>query len=279
MITSGIYLGTITEAYNPEHESNESAGYQYIYEVVVATDKFSYLPVRCVKMDAMAGGVFNYEDIILGVGQQVFIAFPFSDTSRGVILGGSREEAESQFIDEGSGIRWKMRFNEIDQSISYKGVWTLGHVSKNKTKGPSYYLDDKSILIDDGGVSGDGSESQFIKLDAENNKIEISSGEWTVTVAKGATLNVDGDVNLTCDNAVVDAKSSVSVKTKAADVSIESGVNINIKAKGVANVEATQIRHNSNGVPLDGVLTMTTQPTCYVTGIPFKGSTTVLAGK
>lgn len=278
MITSGIYLGTITEVFPPSHSFNDSEGYQYVYEVVVATDMYSYLPVRCVKMDLGCGGIYNYDDLILNVGQVVYIGFPFLDTARGVILGGKRSEPSPQ--EEDGAIRAKRRFNEINQSISFKGVWKLEHLSKLIPVGPSITLDKDKILINDGGISGQSGDStaQSIEIDARNNTIKINSGEWTIQATKGVTINVTaGDVKVSCINATVDAKQNAKVTAKM-NVDVEAGVNATVKAKVNATVEATQILLNSKGLPLDGVITTTTQPACYVTGIPFRGSLSVLAG-
>jgi hypothetical protein len=115
MINSGIYVGTISAVYPPSHALNSDHKYQYVYEVVVSTDLYAYLPVRCIRMDPGGGGIYNYDDLIFTTGQQVFIGFPFKDTSVAVILGGKREEPSPQ-TEEGT-IRWKRRMNEINQSI------------------------------------------------------------------------------------------------------------------------------------------------------------------
>lgn len=278
MITSGIYLGTITEVFPPSHSFNDSDGYQYVYEVVVATDMYSYLPVRCVRMDQGGGGIYNYDDLILHVGQVVYIGFPFIDTARAVILGGKRTEPSPQ--EEDGVIRAKKRFNEINQSISFKGVWKIEHSSALFPVGPSITLDKDKILINDGGVSGQANDStsQSVEIDARNNTIKIKSGDWTIQATKGVTINVSaGDVKVSCINAVVDAKQNAKVTAKM-NVDVEAGVNATVKAKVKATVEAKQILLNSKGLPLDGVITTSTQPSCYVTGIPFRGSGSVLAG-
>ena len=282
MITSGIYLGTIQEVYPPSHELNPTGGYQYVYEVAIVTDLVAYLPVKCVKMDSI-GGLYNYDDIILSTGQQVYVGFPFKgDTSLGIILGSSRQEETNQ--DEEGPIRWKKRLNQINESVSFEGVWKIGHVSEpiptQTFLGPNITLDKDVLLIDDGGVDGSGNNSQSVEVDARNRTIKINSGEWTLQAESGVTINVSaGDVNVSCLNAKVEAKQSVNVKASAGPVSVESGSNVSVKANGQASIEATQVLLNSKGLPLDGVLTTKTQPTCYVTGIPFRGSTKVLAGE
>ena len=281
MLNSGIYVGTIQDVYPPGHDQNDTQGYQYVYEVAVFTEMFAYLPVRCVRLDPI-GGLFNYDDLILTVGQQVFLGFPFEDSSKGVILGSSRQEEESQ--EEEGLIRWKRRLNEIDNSISSEGVWKLGHVSitpplNTKFYGPSVIIDKDTLLIDDGGVNGDQVSPQSIEIDARNRTIKINSGEWTLQAESGVTINVSaGDVNVSCLNASVDAKQQATVKA-GTNVSVEAGGNAKVTAGGNASIEGSQVFLNSKGLPLDGVITTKTQPTCYVTGIPFKGSTTVLAGE
>jgi len=280
MITSGIYFGTITAVYEPKLGVNEtdSSEYQYIYEVVVATEQYAYLPVRCTRMDPVGGGQFNYDDIIFTVGQGVFVGFPFNDTSRGVIIGGRREHADAQAID--GAIRWMRRFNEINQSISNNGIWKLQHISATYTNGPSMILNQDQILFNDGGPTGQPGDdlAQSIEIDARNNTITVNSGEWTLNSRQGVTINVTaGDVNVNCINSSLTARQAVNVKAETGDVNVE-GLNANVTAQIRAKVDAKQILLNSNGNPLEGVMTTLTQPTCYVTGIPFRGSTTVKAG-
>lgn len=276
MINSGVYVGTIVDVLPPSHPLNDSKGYQYIYEVAVATEKYAYLPVWCIRMDITGGGVFNFEDVILGKGNQVFMAFPFEDTSKGVILGGPREETNP--VKEEGLIRWEKRFNEISQSISFDGVWKLQYKTEVLTSGPSMTLSKDTILIDDGGPTATGIDSQYIEVDPKNKTIKIKSGEWTLEAKTGVTINVaSGDVSINCVNTSISSRQSIDVKAASGDVSVE-GLNVNVKAKKQAVVEGTQILLNSKMNPLNGVITTTTQPTCYVTGIPFRGSTTVLAG-
>ena len=280
MLNSGVYVGTIQEVYPPGHNLNETRGYQYMYEVAVVTELSAFLPVKCVRVDPI-GGEFNYDDLILVVGQQVFLGFPFEDSTRGVILGSSRQVDEDQEVD--GDVRWKRRLNEIDQSISFDGVWKLGHKSTSllgaEFYGPSITVSKDILLIDDGGVNGDQTSPQTVEVDARNRTIKINSGEWTLQAESGVTINVSaGDVSVSCLNASVDAKQEATVKA-GTNVSVDAGANAKVTAGGNAAIEGSQVFLNSKGLPLDGVITTKTQPTCYVTGIPFKGSTTVLAGE
>jgi len=279
MINSGIYIGTITEVYEPGNPLNDSQDYQYLYEVVVATDKYAYLPVKSSRMDPLGGGLYNYDDVIFAVGQQVFLGFPFSDTSRAVILGGRRQEPDPQEVE--GGIRWKRRFNEINQSISFNGVYQVQHSSLAFSNGPLIELSKDGILINDGGPSRQQGDplAQFIEIDSVSNTININSGNWTLKAKTGVTINVlAGDVDINCLSANISAKKSVDVSTTIGTINISAGISCDITAKGKASVKAPILLLNSTGNPLDGVITTTTQPVCYITGLPFNGSKTVFAG-
>jgi hypothetical protein len=269
----GVQFGIIQEVFPPSHKENIGK-YQYEYTVDVKASQHSTVPSRCVRIDPSGGGLFSYDDIVLTVGSTVFIAFPGGNTTVGIILGGSRKASTPQ--EETGKHNYKNRFNQINQIITDAGDYMLQHSSTAVSKGPNINLNRDKIKIDDGGVAGTGAASQMVEFDRLGNTITVKAGTLNINVLKGATINVTGgDVTIDCINATVTAKKDVSVS--GLNINLESKVKALLDAKLEASIKAQIIKLNGDGVP-GQVITTLTQPTCYVTGIPFIGSKTVLAG-
>lgn len=274
MNQTGIYFGTIQEVFPPSSSDNSSK-YQYEYLVDIKAARYGTVPSKCIRVDPTGGHLFNYDDIILSVGATVFVAFPNGVTTIGIILGGTRKVASAQKEEEEGTPRRHQRFNEIEQIINPAGDYILRHSSVNISKGPNFNLNRDIIKIDDGGFFGQGVGSQSIEFDRLGRTVTVNAGTLTIEVKKGATLNVIGDVTIDCFNATVNAKADV--KVSGLNITLESKTKAVLDAKLEASIKAQIIKLNGDGVP-GQVITTLTQPTCYVTGIPFQGSKTVLAG-
>lgn len=268
---TGTYFGTVNEILAPSDKRNISK-YQYEYIVNVKGDRYSIVPARCIALDNSGGGLLNYEETILPLNAMVYVNFPGGDTSVGLILGASRKAPEKQ---EEAGVRYKKRFNSIDNIIDKTGKWTIRHKSEFVPQGPKIELDKDAIKIDDGGMLGTGIDAQSVEIDRKSKKITIKAGEWTLDVSKNATINILGNAKISCLNATVDAKLNVKVTATNAEVIAKNKVKVD--AKREVSVKARTIKLNADTMPGD-VLTSLTQPSCYVTGIPFLGSQTVKAG-
>jgi phage gp45-like len=268
---TGTYFGTVDEVLAPGSKRNASK-YQYEYIVNLKGDRYSIVPTRCIALDNSGGGIFNYEETVLALGAMVYVTFPGGDTSVGLIIGASRKAPEKQ---EEAGSRYKKRFNEIENIINKDGKWSIGYKSAIITQGPKVELDKDSIKINDGGMLGTGVDAQSVEIDRKSKKITIKAGEWTLDVSKNATINIIGNAKISCLNATVDAKMNVKVSATNAEVTAKNKVTVD--AKREVSVKARTIKLNADTMPGD-VLTSLTQPSCYVTGIPFLGSQTVKAG-
>jgi hypothetical protein len=100
-----------------------------------------------------------------------------------------------------------------------------------------------SAQVNTDSVVLDDSSGEKIVLDRVNKIMTIEANRWTVIVNGDASIKAQGNVT------------------------VEAGGNADVKAENVTLA-------GEDG----GVLTTATQPTCYVTGIPFKGSGKVKAG-
>ena len=271
---SGIYFGTIVEVLPPGDPKNRGE-YQYEYMVEVAMPLYANLPTRCIRMDPCGGGLYNYDDIILGTGYMVFVAFPMQDHSVGLILGGARKHSDKQRVD--GALRAERRFNEILQGVSQDGTWSVKHESTVIPVGPSLTVGNGLIEMKDGGVTGTGLLEQSISIDRLTNTISINAGTWNVDAKAAATINVIGNCNISCLNATVDAKLNANIN--ATNVNVKAKLNAKVEANLIASIKG-QFVHLNASVPgiIGQVITTATQPTCYITGIPFQGSKSVFAG-
>lgn len=267
----GLYFGTIDAVYDTKNDLNVGK-YQYEYRVIVTADLYSQIPVKCVRADPNFGNFNGYDDQTLEVGYRVFVMFPNGDPTVGVIISGSRFHP-TPHTDEGVFKRW--RFGPIQQGVNKNGRWEVHHRPfANGPKGPNIYMDENGIFLGDQGLLGDAQD--FIKIDWPNKTITINAASGFTVQCKDANITAIGKVDLTCID--LEAKIAQSAKISALKLEATIATEAKIEVFGVANIKGQIIKLNGD-LAGGGVLTMTSQPTCYITGIPFVGSTTVIAGK
>lgn len=253
----GMFFGTIDQVLSPSHPFNVSK-YQYEYIVLVTCDLYSQMQVRCIAMDPF--GSFNgYQDTVFDTGHRVFVMFPKGDRTLGVILGGSRFYGPA--TDVNLGLHLKRRFNEIEESFTKKGAYTV--VSDD---GPSLQLTKTNISLDD-------DSGEKIVLDKTAKKITIECKDWQVEVKGSCTINVAGPANISAAEANIMIEGKADIKT--GEASIDASGSVAVKAGGTVKVDGSVVKLNG-GTGM--ILTTMTQPRCYVTGVPFIGTPTVKAG-
>jgi phage baseplate assembly protein gpV len=251
----GLYFGTVMDVIYPEDALN-TAKYQTQYRVILTGELYNQFEARCVVTDKF-GGDDEFEDVTLRRGVKVLVQFPLGDPSIGVITGTIRSAADSQ--SRSDGYYYKKRFNKITESIDKADVWTIEH-----DDGTMIRIESNRILIDD----GDGNSI----LIEQGSKIKVMSGELDIEVADNAVINVSGNVTVKASNISVEGD-DVSVKCKSLDANVSGSAKID--AKGSVDIKGSNIKLNGE---MGQVITTMSQPVCYVSGIPFKGSTTVKAG-
>jgi len=277
---SGIFSGFIQEVLPPSDDFNETE-YQYEYMVTISTDLGAQVPVRCVKMDYGFGGIDGYEDEILGVGHTVFVMFPNTKGGCGLIMGGSRNSINP--VVE-AGVRWRKRFKTIDQMVDKNGNYIVAYKEEDATGpndlssfGPNVIIEKDHVRIQSGdgqdGAAYAGGLVDSIIIHGDTRTISIITENWNVRVAKNCTIFVEGDCDIKAKNLTAIIANSADIKAGELSAKVLRGAKIDVM--GNADINALQI--NLNG-KLGGVITTATQPTCYVTGIPFNGSKTVKAG-
>jgi len=264
----GLFFGTISEVFAPDDERNSNKS-QYEYEVILTAELYSQMYVRCIKLDIMGGAQYHADDVILDKGYRVFLMFPRGDSQMGVILGGSRQ-IETPQKTEGDGPRRLTRFNELEQEITSEGDYSL-KIKQTEDADPDAELTitNKQIVLD----THPAEEACSIKMDRETQTMTISTKDMIVEITGQNTINVKGDVTLTTEGTVnITAKGDCKVDAKSLEAKVD---NAKITASQKVDVKAQTIElAGAEGQ----VLTTATQPTCYVTGAPFKGSTKVKAG-
>lgn len=278
-LLTGLHFGTIEKVVPPSDDKNESKT-QYEYEVNITIDRFASIPVKCILMDRFGGWYDEYEDRILTAGTSVFVMMPRGNRVTGVIIGMPRMSTVAQTEPTGKPLadppystaspgfpssrryeKYFLNFTETYEKNTTLGEWTFKH-----DLGP------------------------FIKV--EGTKVTISNGA-TETITIG-----EGSVTVEAVDAKIDAKKSVEVKALGGDINVTATIgNVNVKANEVkvncktvdvkckdAKIVANKVDIKAlSGIDLNKilggmVLTTMTQPTCYVSGIPFKGVPNVKAG-
>lgn len=265
----GIYFGTIDAVYPISHELNRGK-YQYEYRVIITADLYSQLPVKCIRVDPNYGNFNGYDDQILEVGYRVFVQFPNGDPTVGLIVSGARFHPVPQTGTEGVYKRW--RFGPIQMAVTAAGRWEV-HVrpAANGPKFSNIYMDEDGVFIGDAGLLGEGQD--FIKIDLKSRSITMNAASKFTINCRDADILAIGKVDLTCID--LDAKIAQTAKISALKLEARIATEAKIEVFGVADIKAQVIKLNGE---LGGVITTATQPTCYITGIPFKGSKTVKAG-
>lgn len=300
---TGMYNGVIDEVYPPGHVMNTSI-YQYMYRVLLNLDGMANANVICIQQDPY-GSYHNYLDSVLAPGYRVFVQFPNGDRTLGVITGGSR--FRKQRTDPAQGIIYEHRFNEVVNTIDFKGAWTTRSIN-----GPYVSIEKQKITLSDTPIKQDGVvaenykaindaalpitqdpfDGQFIVLDKVAGELHINTNQFKVvvnknadvhvrqdskvvidgaaniTVGKDATLNVQGGVNATIGK---DLTANVAGEAK-----LKAGKDITVTSSGKTYVTAKEIQLNGQ---TGMVLTNVTDPVVdLITGVPTMGVPTVKSG-
>jgi hypothetical protein len=259
----GFYFGTVEEVVLPTDQKSASK-YQteYIVSVIVG-DTFSSMEVRCIIIDEF-GSPKDYNDKKLEPGYKVFVAFPRGDRTFGVILGGSRFFPTPQ---ADAGRNAERRYREFTTTHADDGSYTM-----KSDAGPNLKIEKSKITIDD-------SNGDTIVFDKANRSLTVTAKDSTVTMKDpdgnpaSMTINVDGLVTINAKTATVKIEGTATVTAKEA--SIDTSGDTKVKASGKVTVDGKTVE--LNGATGD-ILTTETQPFCFVSGIPFVGSTKVKAG-
>jgi hypothetical protein len=265
----GMFFGTIQKVYKPSDSKNVNK-HQYEYDVVITMEPYCQIPVRCIKNDPSCGSSVNFEDEILDTGQRVFVEFPLADRTMGVIVGGSRSLFLGTVEED---IKWIKCFNLFEQKVDKDGVWEVkSYLDPLKvTVGGNISINKQKVRIGDNKTLS--ALEDYIEFDGASGKITIKAGTWEVSVLQSANITVIGDVSIKCKNANVVSTGTVDVKAQT--VNVTALKEINLKSASAVNIDSASISMNKG---LGQVITTLSQPTCYVTGLPFMGSTTVKAG-
>lgn len=265
---NSLYVGEIVEVIPTTSEKNKNK-YQYEYTVSIAVEGFVQQKCRCVALDGYIGSFYDFEESVLDVGSRILVMFPNGIPNIGIIMGGLRK-TNIPFKVEGKGPRYLKHFRETEQEISSKGIMSFRTLTKNT--GPvaaEVSLTKETLELS----SSKKSNKNFIMLDEKNDKITIKSGEMEITVTKDNNVNITGNAKVKVGGSVTIECGDATIKAKNLNANISGSAKI--KVNQTATIDAQKI----NLAGQDGqVLTTTTQPTCYVTGVPFRGSSKVFAG-
>ena len=257
-----LYTAIIEKVIEPGADGDLSNGYQYQYQVLINGEHWSTFRAICVRMDQAAGRDYT-EESILSTGLRVFVMFPCGSKSLGIILGCSRQYLAPQ--DPSRGKYWARRFNLITETIEKDKTWQLKH-----DLGPFVKVEGQIVTVSDSYCN-----EVIIKAGTPlgGGSVDINAGALNVTVKGDVTLNATGDIKVTASNATVTAQ---NVELKATSVKATVAGDVSLTATGNVDVKATAV--NLNQILGGQVITTMSQPTCYVTGIPFVGVPTVKAG-
>lgn len=266
---NGLFFGTISEVFPPDSDQNSNKA-QYEYEVILTGNLYSQMYVRCIAMDLLGGGLLHSDDIILDRGYRVFVMFPRGDSQLGIIIGGSRQRNDPQ-ENEGDGPRRRIRLNEVQEDISSEGEYSVAiKPSENGPAEAELKISNKEIVLDAHPSLGDTS----ITLNRDTPSITIKTKDLSMELTGNKTINITGDASIKVGGSV-DITAAGDATIKAKKLSAEFVQEAEIKAAQKVSVQALEV----NLAGKEGqVITTATQPTCYVTGIPFKGSIKVKAG-
>lgn len=254
-----IALATVTKVVKPEDIENRSQK-QFEYDLLAFGEAGSRTALqRAVWMDQFADED-DYEYRTLRPGTRVVVALPKGEMLAPIIIGCLRSADYTQ--DPADGMNWTRRFQEIVTNINRFGEWSV-----TSDDGPNIRIEKQIVHLGDG-------EKQSVIIDKENKKITIDAGDFDVTVTGNATINVTGAVTLNCESADVIASKNITAKCK--DLDVKASGKTKIKASKDVEIDGKKVKMNKG---TGKVITTETQPSCYVTGIPFKGSETVKAGQ
>lgn len=259
-MNNGIYLGIIKEVYYCNDGENINKN-QVEYRVDVYMQNMNPIDVHCTRLDYLAG-TNNYEDVILTESARVYVQMIEPFKNNGTIIGGPRitDKLSLEPTDK-SKMCFKKRFNQITESITTQSMYVVGFQETDKdddysTYGPHMKLNAANITM-----QADSSGDNAIVIDRDNKKISINTDKWEVTVNGDSTINASGNCTINV--------------TGSCDL---TAATLTAKIKGTADIDASTITLNGATGIAGNVITTLTQPTCFVTGIPFVGSLTVKAG-
>lgn len=253
-----VTLATVTKVVGPDSADSKSKK-RLEYDLLSFGKDGARTEIRsAVQLDRFADAD-DYEYRVLRPGARVVVVFPKGEVLAPIIIGCLTGAGHSQKL--GDGVNWTRRFQEITSNINRFGEWSV-----TSDDGPNIRVEKEIIILD-------ASNGQKITIDKTNKKITVDAGDFNVTVTGNATINVTGNVTLSCDKATITAKGNADVSCK--DLNVTAKGKANIKASGKVSLKGSVAEINGS----DGdILTTTTQPTCYVTGIPFQGSSKAKAG-
>lgn len=252
-----IFHGVIDRIVPPNNPANRSRT-TYEYDVLIDYHNGSTALLEGVQYLDSSGSGDDYRDKTFMVGQRVIVICPKQDLFDAYIIGGPRSASKATDIRKAH--HYLDRFNEIETFIDNLGGW---HVKSDL--GPNINVEREKITLD--ASSGD-----IITIDRVNRQINIETNRWNVVVKGDANIQVQGQAQVSANNITATARNNVSISSK----------NATINASKEAVIKTKSAKIDANKVSIAGeqgqVITTKTQPACYVTGIPFVGSTKVKAG-
>ncbi len=252
-----VYYGTIEEVVPPNNNQNKT-GTEYEYNVLIDYHNGASVLLRNVRRADAFGAGDDFEDLVLLRGQRVLMLCPKGQIYHSYIIAGIRSAFRK--TDVAKAHHYLRRFNEIENLIDNLGTWSI-----KSDQGPNISVGREKIILD--ASSGDS-----ITIDKTNKLVQITTNKWDVVVNGNATIKVSGDASLSAKNISATAEENLSVKCKKANIDAQSEVTVKTQK---AKIDAKQVTVAGE----EGqVITTATQPTCYVTGIPFVGSSKVKAG-
>lgn len=262
-----MYMGVISKVIKPT-DSASMTKYQYEYEVEMALDGGMLQTYRCICVDGQFGSPFDFEDQVLDKNYRVFVMFPRGLPQLGIIIGGSRKSNVKEKV-EGNGPRYLKHLRETEQEVTSDGEYSIRTLTKSDGPTASEIQLTKTQLVI---TSNKDKSTNTITLDQDDVSITVKTGTLTITVENNskiaingnATLDVKGDITINCSDAKIKAD---NIKADVKNATVKASQNVKVEAMKVTLA-------GDEGQ----VLTTMTQPTCYVTGAPFKGSTKVFAG-
>jgi hypothetical protein len=237
-----VYYGIIEASYPPDSPQNQNKN-EYEYTVSIEYENASVVPVEHVVRSDEFGAFDDHNSVTLLTGQRVIVLCPRARIMSAIIIGAIR--CYSKPMDSSKGHYWLRRFNQIENEITEGGKWKL-----RSDNGPFMELWRKRIILDN-------SLGESITLDGDSNTLQINARSLNIVVNGNAVMTASGNTTINAAEANINATGNANIKCKIAKIDAD-------KAE-ICGAEGE-------------VITTKTQPTCYVTGIPFVGSKKVKAG-
>jgi hypothetical protein len=255
----GLYIGVVDSFLLPSDKKNRSKT-EYEYDLSITIDNFTQVPIKHARRMDLSGGPDSFNDETLDAGQKVYVMFLQGMITHPIIVGMFRQHLKP--MDASKGRHKSERFNQITRTTD-----KLGNHSIKSDAGPNLNVNVLSIILDD-------STGQSIKLDKVAKKMTINAGEWEVAITGNAKITVAKDATLTV-NGNMKATVAKNLDVSGKDVTVNASGECKVKASKDVSVDGKTIKLNGGG---GKVITTSSQATCYVTGIPFKGVSKVKAG-